>query len=188
MSRGRASLTALGVALALAGCGYSRSAVPDVVSPAPPDGFTVKRFPAAGVMIETPRAWTRFSERPPLLVTVASGQAVIALWRYRRHRPLPADPAQLSAALSRLVAAAQLHQPQLRVLRATVVHLAGVSGIELSALEPIKGALRRVRSTHLYAGREEIVLEEYAPLASFHAVDHAVFSPVRRSLRVTIAR
>jgi hypothetical protein len=41
-----------------------------------------------------------------------------------------------------------------------------------------------VRSTHVYVPGAEYVLDEYAPPAMFHAVDHAVFSPIKRSLRL----
>jgi hypothetical protein len=41
-----------------------------------------------------------------------------------------------------------------------------------------------VRSVHVYGPTSEVVLDAYAPPASFHPLDHAVFSPVKRSLRV----
>jgi hypothetical protein len=39
---------------------------------------------------------------------------------------------------------------------------------------------------HVYLPGAEVVLEEYAPPALFHRIDHAVFSPVKRSLRLTV--
>ena len=86
-----------------------------------------------------------------------------------------------------LIAAVRSRQPDIRVIRARIVHLAGVRGIDVNAVERVKGQLRRVRSTHLYAGHEEIVLEAYAPTPVFHSVDRSVFSPLRRSLRIAAA-
>jgi hypothetical protein len=52
----------------------------------------------------------------------------------------------------------------------------------------VGGQLRRVRSLLVYLAGAEVVLEEYAPPAAFHSVDHLVFSPVRRSLRLLSAQ
>jgi len=136
------------------------------------------------VSLAAPLNWTRIDESPPLVAVLTSGSAVVALWRYQRNRPLPATAGQLSAAARSLIGAARARQPAIQVIRTRVVRLAGLSGVELDAVEQIRGQLRRVRSTHLYRDRVEIVLEEYAPVDQFHAVDHAVFSPLRHSLRV----
>jgi hypothetical protein len=58
----------------------------------------------------------------------------------------------------------------------------GGSVVQLNTIEQIGIERRRVRSLHLFAGNFELVLEEYAPVTNFHAVDHAVFSPLSRSL------
>jgi len=68
-----------------------------------------------------------------------------------------------------------------------VATVAGYPAIELDAFEQLKGSPRRVRSTHVFTGTSEVVLDEYAPTAIFHSVDHAVFSPLKRSLRLTSA-
>ena len=57
--------------------------------------------------------------------------------------------------------------------------------VELDALERVGGQLRRVRSIHVFLAHAEIVLDEYAPPGQFHAVNRAVFTPVRRSLALT---
>ena len=142
-------------------------------------------FPAAGLTLQAPRSWITIDERPPQLLTVTSGDAVIALWRYVRILPLPRGHAAMSAARRALIAAIEARQAGIRVIRARIVHLGGARGIELNALERVKGQLRRVRSTNLYSGQQEIVLEVYAPAGLFHSVDHSVFSPLRRSLRIT---
>jgi hypothetical protein len=173
--------------LAAAGCGYSRAPAPSLGIPAPPQGFRLLSFPTIGVSLSAPSNWITVAERPPLVTVLTSGDAVIALWRYARVAPPPAGRAGLGSAIHALIAQVRSRQPQVRVIRTAIVHLGGASGIELDALERIKDQLRRIRSTHLYAGQQEIVLEQYAPPAVFHIVDHAVFSPVRHSLRVTSA-
>jgi hypothetical protein len=178
-------MSGLLVVTIVAGCGYSRAPAPPLGNPAPPQGFHTLSFPADGLSLQAPQGWTRIDERAPLITTLSSGDAVVAVWRYVRDLPLPRGPAELTAATQALISAARSSQPGVQVVRARIVHLSGVGGIELNAVERIKGQLRRVRSTHLYSGRIEIVLEEYAPLAVFHSVDHSVFSPLRRSLRIT---
>jgi hypothetical protein len=54
--------------------------------------------------------------------------------------------------------------------------------IVVDAIESIAGRRRRVRSFHVFVRGAEIVLDEYAPVAMFHAVDHSVFSPLNHSL------
>lgn len=169
----------------LAACGYSRAPAPGLENPASPQGVYTLSVPGGGVTLQAPRNWTRIDQPPPLMLTLSSGSAVVALWRFVRVRPLPRGRAPMSAATQALIAAVRSRQPAVQVVRARVVHLNGVRGVEVNAVERIRGQLRRVRSTHLYVGREEIVLEEYAPVDLFHSVDHAVFSPLRRSLRVT---
>ncbi len=59
---------------------------------------------------------------------------------------------------------------------------AGSPAVVLDATEQIAGQGRRVHSIHLFTPSGELVVEEYAPSDVFHAVDHEVFSPLKRSL------
>ena len=131
-----------------------------------------------------PDRWTVIRERAPLLTAIASGGAVIALWRYLRSEAVPATRTALERARRSLLAAIRASQPGVEVIRSRVLRIDARPAIELNALERIQGALRRVRSTHVFTPSGEVVLEEYAPPNVFHQVDHAVFSPVRRSLRI----
>jgi hypothetical protein len=169
--------------LALAGCGNSRTPVPSVITPAAPKAFhTLSYQRRAGVKLTVPDNWDATSLGAPLIGTVSSGSAVIALWRYPLSEPAPAGRPALAAALGSLVSAARARDPALQVLRSAVTRAAGAPAVELDVIERIGGQLRRVRSVHVYAGDSELVLEEYAPAAIFSGVDHSVFSPVRRSL------
>lgn len=169
----------------LSGCGNSRTAVPDLAKPAPPTGFEELVYPRAGVRLEAPRNWLVSAERSPLVMVTSSGPAVIDLWRYRRAAPPPVTATELTAARRALLAAARAQDRSLELVRSAVVTVSGRGAIELDTLQTMDGQRRRVRSMHLYVPGGELVLEEYAPPALFHAVDHLVFSPVRRSLRLT---
>ena len=179
----------LGFSLALlAGCGNSRTPVPSATRPAAPGGFRTLSLPSAGVSIATPLNWTVSGRQAPLVLTVDSGTAVVALWRYARPAAAPAGMGGLRRARRALITAVRARDGGLRLLGSSFTRIDGARAIELAAIERIAGAVRRVISTHVYVRGAELVLDEYAPPAQFAAVDRAVFSPVRRSLALLRAR
>jgi hypothetical protein len=167
-----------------AGCGNSRTPVPSLTRPAAPGGFRTLRFPAAGVSIAAPRGWQVIAERPPLLTTVASGDAVIALWRYPRSGPPPNSRTALAAARASLLTAIRARQGTVQVLSSRITRIDGAPAIESDALETIGGAPRQVLSTHVFQPTGEVVLEEYAPPAVLNQIRHPLFARVRRSLAI----
>jgi hypothetical protein len=186
----RTALTAsclLAGVFALAGCGNSRTPVPSLTAPVSPGAPQALSFPAYGIQLKAPRNWQNSSARAPLVTTISLSSAVAALWSYPRTTPAPSGSSALAAAQARLIAAAQHKDPSFRLIRANVSLVDGYPAIELDAFERINGSPRRVRSTHVFTGSSEVVLDEYAPAALFHAVDHAVFSPLKRSLRLSSA-
>lgn len=120
-----------------------------------------------------------------MIGVITSATAVIALWRYPRHQPVPTNPAMLTQARLALIAAVRATQPAVDVIGSRLLRVDGHPAVELDALERLHGLLRRVRSTHVFARRSEIVLEEYAPPDVFRAVEPSVFSAVRRSLVIS---
>jgi hypothetical protein len=172
------------VLVLLAGCGNSRTPVPDALSPLTPHAFRTLRFPGARVRLRAPTDWFVDRGRGSLIATVASGPAVVALWRFPRTSPLPADASALASARRSLLVQARRRDPRFALIRSSLASVDGVPAVELDAFEHLGGQLRRVRSTHLFDADAELVLDEYAPPGVFHAVDHAVFSPLKRSLRV----
>jgi hypothetical protein len=166
----------------LAGCGNSRTPVIDKVPPAAPKGFHEFKTARGGVSFRIPNNWSVVSGTGPLIVTINSGQATVALWRYPRSQPPPITVATLADARARLLAAARQRDRTLQLIRTRVARVFGWGVVQLNAIEQIGTERRRVRSLHLFAGHFELVLEEYAPVADFHAVDHAVFSPLSHSL------
>jgi hypothetical protein len=121
-------------------------------------------------------------------MVASSGPATIALWRYRAATPEPVGSVGLGAARAALLGAARARQPKLQLIRSAIVEVDGHGAVELDTIQTLNGQLRRVRSMHVYLPGGELVLEEYAPPSLFHSVDHTVFSPVKRSLRLLTAR
>jgi hypothetical protein len=185
--RWRAAVAIAGCAGLIAGCGNARTRVPTLARPAAPGAFRTLRFPALGVSFSAPRNWPVISQRAPLVTVVASRNAVIALWRYPRSEPPPASRSLLAAARTGLFAAIHARQRSVRVIGSRTTRIGGAPAIEFDAMESINGRSRRVLSTHVFAGADEVVLEEYAPPALFGMLRRAVFARVRHSLAVAPA-
>lgn len=168
--------------LALGGCGNSRTPPPSSLAPAVPNGFRTLTYNAQGIALSAPRNWSVIPGRGPLVSTVTSGSAVMALWRFPRTAPPPAGRRSLQRVKLELVSEARSRDPSLRLIGALVSAAGAAPAIELDAIERIGGQPRRVRSTHLFERHAELVLDEYAPPGVFPSVDTAVFSRVRRSL------
>lgn len=186
MSRLRASLlpaaAGLLAAAALAGCGDSRTGVPNFAHVANPAPFREISDSAGGVRLWVPSDWSVLKLRPPLLDVITSGPAVIALWRYAR--PPSSLPVALPLARQEMLRSARRRDPGLSLIRSAFIKVDGYDAVVLDTLERIGQSLRQDRSIHVYSPGAEVVLEEYAPPDLFHSVDHTVFSPVRRSLRI----
>ncbi len=171
--------------LALAGCGNSRTPAPVLSVPAIPGPFAAQTFPSAGIRLPAPTDWQLQPGSPPLVASIHSGLAEVAVWRYPRTGPLPHTAAQLHAALRRLVALVRTRDRTFRLAGAAVVPVAHRGSIQLRGLETIDGQRREVRSTHLYAAGAEVVIDAYAPPSRFRGVDKLVFHPLLRGLRLT---
>ncbi len=177
-------LLALGaVGLGVSGCGNRRTRPPSLAVAAQPNGFRELVYPAQGLSLQVPRDWSVLPGRRPLVATISSGPAVAALWRYARNGP-PPDGAALQHALALLLRAVRARDPRLALVGARTLRVDNAAAIEINALERVSGEQRRVRSTHVYLRGTEVVLDEYAPVASFHLVDQLAFSPIKRSLSI----
>ena len=165
-----------------AGCGAERQRPPDLDRPVAPGGFSRAYYPASGVTFEAPRRWPRGPGNPPLVVTLSSGRAVLAVWRYPRPEPLPTTRAQLEPLVEALVAAARARDPGLSIRSSRVVTVAGAPGIELLGDASVSGQPRSVRSVHLFDRKAEIVIDAYAPSAEFDALNRSVFARVISTL------
>jgi hypothetical protein len=184
----RAALSTAAISLTLAalvaGCGNERQRAPDATGTQKPAKATRVAYPAGGVSLAAPRNWYRVPGNRPLVAYIVSGRAVVAVWRYPRKEPLPAAKSELEQAQANLSDAAHARDRSVRIESTKLVYLNGVKGIQLVATEHITGLLRRVRSTHLFDRKAEIVIDAYAPPGEFARVDGSVFQPLLRSLRL----
>jgi hypothetical protein len=179
---GATVLAACAVTVLGAGCGGGRVIDPSLTAPARPTSFIEARFPADGVALSLPRNWSLTDERAPMVAVISSGPAIIALWRYPSGHGAITATSRLTGALAALIRAVKARDPGLSVERTGVSSVDGDGAVIIDGLEQIDGKLRRVRSEHVYVAGAELVLDTYAPVPVFPRVDHAVFSPVRRSL------
>jgi hypothetical protein len=169
---------------AFAGCGNSRTPVPNLSTPVAPNGFRTLTFRAAGLELQAPSNWVVSAGRGRLVTVLSSGAAVVALWRFPRSSAPPSSFFALQDAAQVLVDSDRARDPGLRLISTNVTRIDGVPAVEINAVEQIAGHTRRVRSSHLYMAHAEIVLDEYAPPQLFPRVARAVFTPVNSSLRV----
>ena len=142
-------------------------------------------YPAAGIRFTAPRSWTVVPEPPPAVTVLASGGAVVSVWRYPLSGRPPAIGRQLVAAERSLVAAVRAGDRSIELLGSRRLSVDGSPAIEVDAIEQVDGLARRSRATHVFAAHSEIVVDEYAPAGVFRAVDAAVFAPLDRSLVIS---
>jgi hypothetical protein len=171
-------------AVAAAGCGNQRSEPPDTTTPAAAIGHTAAWFDKQGVRFDAPGGWHLQTETPPLVATVQSGSASIAVWRYRRTEALPRTRSALAQARDTLLAAAHARDPGFNEVKVAITKVRGRPAIQIRGTEIVSGEPRIVRSTHVYAFGAEVVVDAFAPANVFARVDRAVFGPLLRSLRV----
>src|SRR5690242_2565298 len=95
-------VVAIGAATALTGCGSTRLAPPDTTEPQPPNGTHFASYPRFGVSLQVPNTWRAQAGSAPLVTSIASGAATVAIWRYPRTEPLPRTRRALAAAKAAL--------------------------------------------------------------------------------------
>jgi hypothetical protein len=185
--RRAAAVVTLAVAAAAgaAGCGNERQAPPDVTTPGPPLGTTQQSFPAAGLRFQAPSGWTITPGAAPLVVTITTGQATLAVYRYPRAETLPSSKAELEGALDALVAAAKTRDPTFQEIKRNTLEVDGKPAVQVRGTETVDGQPRVVRSTHVYADGAEVVVDAFAPAKDFRRVDAQAFRGVLRSLDIS---
>ena len=178
-------VTVLAVPLVLAGCGNERTPAPDTATPLTPQGSALVRYPQAGVRFATPGRWDRAAGQAPLVATVTSGRATVAVWRFPRAEPLPSSAQDLRRARRTLLAAARARDPSFRSQRITTRRVGGLRAIEVRGTGTVEGQARAVRSLHVYGFDGEVVVDALAPPDQFGRVDREVFEPLLRSVRLS---
>jgi hypothetical protein len=174
------------LALASGGCGNDRTPAPDTARPVSPQGSATVSFPQAGVRFAAPGRWDRAPARtPPLVTTVTSGRATVAIWRFPRSEPLPRTDDDMRRARRGLLGAARARDPSFRAGETRATRVGGHRALEVRGSGTVEGQARRLRSLHVFAFGGEVVVDAMAPPADFSRVDREVFRPVLRSLRLT---
>jgi hypothetical protein len=175
---------ACAAAVLAAGCGNEQSTPPDVSKPVRPVGSAATSFGTQGVRFATPGGWHVRAGAAPLVATVQSGPAQIAVWRYPRTEPLPKTSAELTQARDLLLQAAKARDQTFKETRTAITKVDGHPTIEIRGTETISGQARTVRSTHVYAFGAEVVVDAFAPADVFGQVDREAFVPIVKSLRL----
>ena len=178
----------LALALAAGGCGNDRTPAPDTATPQPPQGSARLRFPDSGVSLAAPGRWDQAPGAAPLVTTMSSGRATVAVWRFARAEPLPSSADDLRRARRDLVKAAKARDPAFRVGSVRIRSVKGHRALEVRGTGTIQGQARAVRSLHVFAFGGEVVVDGLAPPDDFARVDKEAFVPVMRSLRLARPR
>jgi hypothetical protein len=189
-------VAALLLLLPLLGVGRSRTPAEEIVRPAPPSGGFVKNQNVGlGTLVSLPQdPWsTRGCDgqgplpdenQPFLRCVVTSGPGVLSIWIYPRQQRGPAGRAALELARRDLIAASRRRDGTFRTIASAVTRYDGLPAIQLRGTATISGRPRTIRSTHIFVGGREIVVDAYATRSSFRRTDAEVFRPVLRSLTV----
>jgi len=178
-----ASLAAL--TLLASGCGNERQTPPAASTVPPPTAAEAVTDAADGLAFEAPGGWQRTDGDAPLVSTLQTGRAMIAVWRYPRSEPLPSTRKQLTAAREALLAAAKARDASFKEIRSAVTKVAGNDAVQIRGTETIEGRARTVRSTHIYAQGAEVVVDAIARGEEFRRVDAQIFRPFLRSVKIT---
>lgn len=184
----RAPLLILLLALACAGCGESRTAVPDLATPLVPEGTRKVSLPDAGVAFTAPANWVDADRRDPRIGGIQSGRATLAVWRYVRAEPLPEAAAELRRVRRLLIDRVEARDATFRLESSRVTRRGGAPAVELTGAQTIAGRPVRVRSAHVYTGGAELVLDAYAAPQDFDRLDATVFEPALASLTIVMPR
>jgi hypothetical protein len=170
-----AALLATGL---LAGCGNSRTPVPDVRHPDAPVGGRPVVLKEAGVRFTSPGNWGPLPALGARAGGIRSKTATLAVWRYPRSEPLPTTDAAIRQARDRLVERVKTRDATFELRSSEVSRRDGARAVELVGRQTIAGLPFMVRSTHVFHDGAEVVLDAYAPPEDFERVDRTVFVPV----------
>ncbi|MBA3329042.1 MAG: hypothetical protein H0T43_12145 [Solirubrobacterales bacterium] len=185
MRRALIILVAAGV---VTGCGNDVTQPANIREIGPPGGFRDVRFPEHGISLRSPAGWRTVPGEDPQVATIATGDAQIAIWRYPREEPLPSTRAELQIARDELIRAVKSRTGGFEVSATRIVVKEGLRGVELLGTATNQGLEREVRSLHAYGEGAEVVVDAFAPAASFARVDEQTFAPVARSLKLRAPR
>ena len=88
-------------------CGNARTPVTDPSVALTPTGFHRLIYPGQGLAISAPNNWIVTRSHAPLVATVSSGDAIVALWRFPRSAAVPVGTSELELARQALIKTAR---------------------------------------------------------------------------------
>lgn len=175
-------LCLIAAVLALAGCGEQRTRPRDIRHAVAPKG--TRESKVAGISFQRPVNWGSLDAKPPLEGGISSSTATVAVWRYPRTEPLPADDAALAQARTALLDRIRGRNPTFAVRTSELTRLGRARAIQLVGRQTVAGFEYDVRSLHVFQDGAEIVVDAYAPVDDFERVDRTVFGPLFASLKI----
>jgi len=173
------------VALVGAGCGNDPVERGDLRAAEKPTRLLSTSYPDAGAKFEAPEGWRRAEGTLPRVVTFSSGEAVLAIFAYRRKEPSPPEAEALGRARKRLVRQARRRDKNFKIRKAQNTKVAGRPAIEITGTQTIGGVTLETRSVHVFKKGGEYVFEALAPAGQFRLLDASVVTPLLKSLKVT---
>jgi hypothetical protein len=168
----------------LVACGEERKPPPRVFEVEPPKGVRAVEFARAGITLERPRNWQLRRREAPAVFELASGDALVACWAYRREEPLPEPGAQLDAARERLLEAISERDPEFRLLDSSTTAVGGSPAIDVLGEQVVARMRVRTRSVHVFEAETEYVIEALARPPDFALVERRVLEPLLASLEL----
>ena len=179
------ALCALAVVPALAACGSKPDDLGDPGSAAKPEKLVVAKYPKAGMTFKVPANWRRTPGTYPRVTTLSSGEALLAIWAYRRNEPAPPNKAALKSAKTRLVKRIKQRNKRFDVSVSHTRTIAGRPALEVSGVQTIAGVPFKTRSIHIFKRDGEYVFEALAPAKQFNTLEKGVLKPVLASIKLT---
>lgn len=171
-----------------AGCGNEPTTPPNVTAPRAPSGWKAIRAGEPRVTVSVPRNWPAQIGPEPSVVSVGSGRALVAVWRYPRSEPAPRTADELRDARRALVEAVRRRDTTFSERSVTTSKVGGVPAIVVLGEGTIRDTRVRIRSTHVYHEGTELVVDAYAPPEVFDRLDQGTFRRIAASLRLAPPR
>jgi hypothetical protein len=138
-----------------------------------------------GIGFDTAPSWSVNGGVRPHISTITSGGATVAIWLFPRSERLPKGQAELSRALTSLTAAAKRHDPTFRRIGGRTLKIDGRPAVEIRSGDRAGGKQRATRTTHIYAYRAEIVVDQFTTPTDFARADRILFGPLLRGLEIS---
>ena len=179
------ALCALAVLPALSACGSKPADVGDPGTAKKPDKLEVVKYPKAGMTFKGPSNWRRTPGVYPRVATLSSGEAVLAIFAYKRNEPAPPDKEALKTAKTRLLKQIKRRNKRYDVSVSRTRTIAGRPAIEVSGVQTLAGVQFKTRSVHIFKRNGEYVFEALAPRKQFDVLQKGVVKPVLTSIKLT---